>query len=151
VNFEVKVGFTGTQEGMTDEQKVFFKSLMREYQPTEFHHGDCIGSDTEAHDIVWDLITLEGMNCKIVVHPPEDESKRAFAGDQEIAVVVLPPKPYINRNHDIVNATDILVATPRQFTEVVRSGTWATIRYARKSRGGKVMIVRPDGVIKGRR
>ena len=44
----------------------------------------------------------------------------------------LPPKDYLDRNHDIVDQTDLLIATPKENTEVLRSGTWATIRYAKK-------------------
>ena len=45
-------------------------------------------------------------------------------------------------------ATDTLVAAPKEDEEVVRSGTWATVRYARKA-GRVVLVVRPDGTIVG--
>ena len=36
------------------------------------------------------------------------------------------------RNKDIVNSCDILIACPENDKEVIRSGTWSTIRYAKK-------------------
>jgi hypothetical protein len=55
-----------------------------------------------------------------------------------------PEREYIARNHDIVDASAVLVATPRDWYEEQRSGTWATIRYARAQRKA-VIIVWPDG------
>src|SRR5258706_311318 len=56
--------------------------------------------------------------------------------------VMLPAKDYIARNHDIVDDTDILYACP-DGPEKVRSGTWATIRYALKQKK-KVVIFHPE-------
>jgi predicted Rossmann fold nucleotide-binding protein DprA/Smf involved in DNA uptake len=44
----------------------------------------------------------------------------------------------LERNHLIVAACDVLNAAPLQDEEILRSGTWATIRYARKA--GKTVI-----------
>ena len=38
----MKVGFTGTQDGMTDEQARAFHRVLRVYAGV-FHHGDCVG------------------------------------------------------------------------------------------------------------
>jgi len=43
-----------------------------------------------------------------------------------------------------VDETEWLWAIPGEFKEVLRSGTWSTIRYARK-KGKKVLIIWPDG------
>jgi hypothetical protein len=45
---------------------------------------------------------------------------------------VLPVKPPFERNEDIADMCDILIAAPKAATEVLRSGTWATIRHARR-------------------
>ena len=50
------VGFTGTRQGMTDDQKCALRKLLSEIArngsfPLLFHHGDCVGSDEEAHEI----------------------------------------------------------------------------------------------------
>lgn len=141
----IKIGFTGTQEGMTVKQlrgvgQVLLCHLLVEYLPVNFHHGDCIGADAQAHTLA------RALWFRVFIHPPTDESKRAFckANPERIA----PSKPYLDRNKDIVAETDVLIATPsQQVGEVIRgSGTWYTVRYARKL-GRQIYIVRPDGRI----
>ena len=55
---------------------------------------------------------------------------RAFC----IGTIVKEPQPYLQRNHNIVNECDMLVAFPSTSNEVLRSGTWSTIRYAKKAK-----------------
>jgi hypothetical protein len=49
-NRKVSFGFTGTRQGMTAEQKSVLRNLLGG-GAGEFHHGDCIGADSEGHDI----------------------------------------------------------------------------------------------------
>ena len=119
------VGFTGTQQGMNNHQRRRFRRLILELNPTEFHHGDCIGADEQAQAIVRELVP----QCRLVIHPPSDPSKRAFCKADE----VLPAKPYLKRNLDIVRRCSIMVATPYEVEEQLRSGTWSTVRYARRA------------------
>ena len=58
-------------------------------------------------------------------------------------VYMRKPKPYLERNKDIVDETGLLIATPKG-EEIVRSGTWSTIRYARKNHK-KIIIIMPNG------
>ena len=60
--------------------------------------------------------------------------------------VAVERKPYLDRNKDIVLETQTLVATPAETTEQLRSGTWSTVRYARKLKRPAVLIL-PDGTI----
>ena len=129
----MKIGFTGTREGMTEIQKNELYHKLVEYGATEFHHGDCVGADAEAHVIAYGL--------KIVIHPPEDDSLRAYCESD----FILDPLPHLKRNKAIVDQTDVLFATPKEMVEELRSGTWSTIRYANK-RGKKVEILYPSGV-----
>lgn len=39
---------------------------------------------------------------------------------------------YLDRNREMVDGADVLIAFPKTAEEETRSGTWATIRYARK-------------------
>lgn len=129
-------GFTGTQKGMTDAQKAKLAYELSIFRPREFHHGDCVGADSEAHDIVRRILP----DCKIVIHPPTDSKKRAYKkGD-----VILDPLPYLERNHRIVEMTRCLVACPAESNEVLRSGTWSTIRYAGRKNKTQYIIL-PDG------
>ncbi len=140
----MKIGFTGSREGMTDKQKEAFADLLRHSAVIkngieEFHHGDCIGSDADAHKIAQEYANA------VVIHPPANNAYRAFIGESEwVAPVILPPKDYLGRNHDIVAACDVLIATPKESHNVLRSGTWATIRYAEKIKK-KVIIIWPSG------
>lgn len=134
----MRVGFTGTRDGMTERQTTALGAWFADHAfgPTgehcEFHHGDCIGADDDAADLA------EFFACTVISHPPSDSSKRAFAQSN----IVLPCKPYIERNHDIVDACDVLIAAPKTLIEQLRSGTWATIRYARKT-NTPVVILEP--------
>jgi hypothetical protein len=137
----MKIGFTGTQIGLTLHQQGEVKRILVEVwskllpeETIEFHHGDCIGSDAQAGSIA----SLLG--CIIHVHPPIDARKRAYAKGN----VTYAPKEYIERNHNIVDLCNLLIATPRSKDEEIRSGTWATIRYARK-RNIPIILITPNG------
>jgi len=133
------LGFTETQKGMSDMQKEMIRRFLRSelWDVTEVHHGDCIGADADMHSLA------EEFDIYTVIHPPSNPSKRAFCkGDK-----VLTPRAYIRRNHDIVKACDVLIATPWEYEEVMRSGTWATIRNADRTRK-TFHIVFTDGSIK---
>ena len=121
----MKIGFTGTREGMSQHQKEQFVLKLQELGPTEFHHGDCIGADAEAHDIVREFFP----DVKIIVYPPVSNYHRAFKQGDETKI----PETYITRDYKIVDAVECLIGTPKTNNEVVRSGTWTTIRYARKT------------------
>jgi hypothetical protein len=119
------IGFTGTRKGMTARQK---RSLTRLLTCLNsgigvFHHGGAEGADTDAAKIakkVWG-------EDRIKVHKPKRKSA----------------KELLARNERIVNASLILIAAPRKLNEEVRSGTWHTIRYARKSKDKAVLILDP--------
>lgn len=130
------IGFTGTRKGMTHEQTKKVRKYFVQLHPFCLHHGDCIGADDEANSIA------RGLFNNSIIHPPVDPKYRAYCPSDKS----WEPKRYIVRNHDIVDESDILVATPKQKRETRRSGTWATIRYARKQEHIKaIYIIYPDG------
>ena len=129
----MRVGFTGTREGMTAPQRATLHKLLLEFEGGEFHHGDCLGADAEAHDIAAELYTT-------VIHPPLRATCRAFKSGN----VVLQKQDYLERNKDIVDNTALLIAAPKTLREEHRSGTWSTVRYARKN-DKQVIIIYPDG------
>ena len=126
----MRVGVTATQEGLTDRQRFLVRDQLIALNCTELHHGDCIGGDAEIHEIAWD------MGIAIVIHPPIKTNKRAFCRG---AILVHEPYDYLVRNRHIVDATEFLIGCPNTRKEKLRSGTWSTLRYARKM--GKPLIV----------
>jgi len=136
-NTGMKMGFTGTQDGMTDDQVALVVEIITKLtEMTEMHHGDCVGADEQFFTIV----RAQLPDVEIIGHIPEDESKRAFCDND----VEREPLPYLVRNRNIVAEADVLIATPNGPERMRGSGTWATIRYARKA-GIKLAIIWPDG------
>ena len=133
------LGFTGTQVGMTPEQKESVIFFLEGCSPKAVHHGDCIGADAEFHHLVLTCL----LEVSVHIHPPKVTAKRAFCLGGHYWH---PAKDYLVRNVDIVDQSDELLATPKEFKEEIRSGTWFTVRQARK-RGKAVNIIFPDGRI----
>lgn len=132
------VAFTGTQIGCTDAQVAALARTLVALGCGVLHHGDCIGADEVAHRVA------RAMGARIELHPPRNGSKRARC-EMLRGEVVRPEGEYLARNRAIVDAGEVLVACPREETgEELRSGTWATVRYARRL-GRPVLIIRPSG------
>jgi hypothetical protein len=138
----IRVGFTGTRFGMTKEQKLGVYELLVEmagrFRPLEAHHGMCDGADWQFH-----VMAQTGVGARMVGHPGPGE-----IGDARLKFdFVLPPATHMKRNKTIVLASDYMIATPREALEQLRSGTWATIRMARKA-NKPLAVVEPSGLIK---
>lgn len=99
------------------------------------NHGDCVGGD-ELLATYWAMI-----GGLLRAHDPDMDTLRAFVHSDER----MPPLPYLARNRAMVDRAQALVAAPAG-PEEQRSGTWSTIRYARRL-GRPVAIVMPDGVV----
>ena len=141
----MKVGFTGTRKGMNSKQILALQEVLEELAPEdnimmdEFHHGDCEGADEQADNIAWQYFN------HVVIHPPIDVKYRAYLGyepDYTGFYKILKPKEYLERNKDIVDAVDVLIFAPETKEEELRSGTWSTVRYARK-KGKRVIGLEP--------
>lgn len=133
----IRVGFTGTQRGITRVQTTRLELLLVQLIASDgglFRHGDCIGADEMAHR------AAKSIRYRVCIHPPEDPKKRAWCVGDEI----WPEKPYLTRNRDIVDNCDRMISLPGEATEQMRSGTWYTIRYARKM-NRMTYIIYPDG------
>lgn len=135
-----KIGFLGTRHGMSPSQQKALKELIDSKEFSEFHHGDCIGSDAQAHDILSEYKKMN-KDIKIVGHPPKSAKTRAFCKFD----IEMIPDSFHNRNRHIIDATDVFVATP-DISEKVKSGTWNAIRYARM-KNKKVYIIHKSGRI----
>ena len=129
-------GFTGTQRGLTRGQRASLVVVIGGLAGW-LHHGDCVGSDDEAHDIA------VAARLWVAIHPPRDARLRAGrTGD-----LVFPTEEYLVRNRIIVDMTRALIAAPAGMAEELRSGTWSTVRYARRCRR-PITLVMPDGSVR---
>jgi len=132
-----RIGFTGSQHGVSKEQRYALLHVLARFRLSGvkwMHNGDCLGADNIAANLWHEL------DGKVHLHPPSIDAKRAFID----AEFVETPRPYLDRNKDIVCSGDELVATPAEMFEQQRSGTWATVRFARKI-ARPITIVWPNG------
>jgi len=130
----MKIGITGARKGITSEQAEKFQYLFNLFHGYELHHGDCIGADSEAHDIA------VSMGSDIVIYPPAAPDLRAFKKSK----FMRKEEGYLKRDRNIVDNTQILIALPEFAYESFRSGTWYTVRYG-VTQHKPVVIVTPTG------
>jgi predicted Rossmann fold nucleotide-binding protein DprA/Smf involved in DNA uptake len=129
---------------MLESQKNSLKGLLEaavaiagESEKVILHHGDCKGADAEAHEIAL------AAGCEVIIHPPVKRAMRAYCqGAREN----LPFKDYLERDRCIVDSTIGIIAAPKSDKEERRSGTWYTVRYARKM-NKRVYILSRDKTI----
>lgn len=129
------IGFTGSRRLPTQLQRDWLRQELMDLQQhaEEFHHGDCIGADTVAHGIA------KSLGIPVHIHPPVVDAYRAFLTGYKM----YEPLPYLVRNQAIVRTCDVLYAMP-DGPERLRSGTWYTIRQARRM-DREVRIILPRG------
>lgn len=142
---EFVIGFTGTRNGMTSEQKEGVERLLTSYcckygdSNLVGLHGDCVGADADFDA----LCRRGGYAFPVECRPCTFENMRA----RTAAKVIAPPMPPMERNRWIVRDSNVILACPPNDTEIKSgSGTWATIRFAKKE-GKAVHIFFPNGSI----
>lgn len=150
----VILGFTGTRNKPTQQQWHQTNLFLFDNNINEAHHGACDGSDLMFHRCAINFAT------PIIVHPPIKEIYLAreclfmptpemiesdYPEWAEYDVTVLPAKGYLERDRDIVDACDHLLATP-EGPRKPHSGTWYTIDYA-LTHSKPVTVIWPDGKI----
>jgi len=138
------VGFTGTQGGMTEAQRKSLRTVLKELHSgelgeDEFHYGACVGADSQA------VLEAFDVGYVIVAYPANDVAmtKQGLIHEQAVAVASMPA---LRRNKMIVDNSDILIAAPKYMSESLRSGTWSTVRYARKQ-SKPIIYIWPDGKV----
>lgn len=134
------IGFTGSRKGLIQIQEIKLRNLLESYNymirdDVTIRHGDCIGADEKCHDIA------KHFGFEIIVHLPDISSMRAYTQETDIE-----PKPYIARNKDIVDNSNILIVCPNTIQEQLRSVTWSTYRYAKK-KGVTIVLILPTGEV----
>lgn len=132
------VSFTGTRNGMTDAQKSSFAEIISLLKPVCFIHGDCLGADHDAHN----LTKEHSPETKIAIRPCFYKNMRAYCkGDIEF-----PEKHPLDRNVDIVEDGELLIACPKKMTKEQTGGTWHTINFARMN-NLSLIVIWPDGTL----
>lgn len=126
----MNVGFTGTREGMSRRQ-----ASQLQYVLALFNHADlAIGRAAPrlhygTHESVGLLADEEAANMAAGLCY-ETVGHYARRGGELV------------RNREIVRCVSVLIAAPLTDKEELRSGTWATIRYARDKFIPVVMLAR---------
>lgn len=137
----MRLGFTGTEHGLTNEQRQSLVVAIRIFDGSidEAHHGCCKGADVDFHWIVrqtrpavpivgWRATTFRKQDPSVILNCDTRHD----------------PAPPLVRNRSIVISSDHLIACPREYKEIQRSGVWATVRYAREAQR-PITIIYPDG------
>lgn len=143
INARMHIGLTGTRRGMTPRQLAAVTYLVRcwgTFPPDTrpiVHHGDCVGADEQFDKI-----------CHIervgrILHPSTAATRcHSEKLRPEGVLEVLEPDAPLARDRVIVERIGLLLAAPKLRKEELRSGTWATVRYAREE-GVPVLVLDP--------
>ena len=135
---EFIAGFTGTQRGMTSAQLEKVEAFLKERPPYFVIHGACIGADDEFDELAASLkIRRYAFPSDIKDKTVDPGILRSRTGS---SIVIAKPAPPLKRNKLIVDASNLLIACPGQNFEILRSGTWTTIRRCRETRKQLVLI-----------
>jgi predicted Rossmann fold nucleotide-binding protein DprA/Smf involved in DNA uptake len=141
------IGFTGTRFGLTPAQGAALADVVLRpacYYAERHLNGGCRGADREM------FAYLLGLDGVIEVLPGSVE-QAAWAEEQRASLlgrryIIHEVEPYLARDLKIALRCNRLIACPGTATEQLRSGTWATVRYARKA-GKPITLVLPDGQV----
>jgi hypothetical protein len=135
---------TGTLEGASQEQLdtlITLLSIRVEFEDEFYwHFGDAVGADEQAFNLVTGQYPF---TATTVAHPGLNlkGNQRAFCK----ATIIREPMENLARNARIAYCAHLgLFALPRTTSEVLRSGTWATVRTAGKLKR-PTFIIKPDG------
>jgi hypothetical protein len=147
----IVLAFTGTRRGLTPAQLAALRVVLAEirFHNSVVHNGAAEGADEEMLDLL-----AEGLAGRPTVHlwPCNRERQQwafewalAFSKALHPSARVHPTAPPLERNRRMVAAASVVVACP-DGPERLRSGTWSTVRAARR-RGREVVLVWPDGSV----
>lgn len=127
----MKVGFTGTRKGMSGLQ-----ASQLQYVLALFYHADkAVNRKPELH-----FGRHESVELKADKEAAALASSLGYATEPHYAM----RGEELDRNREIIAEVSVLIAAPETDVEEQRSGTWATVRYARKKGIPVVMLSRGD-------
>lgn len=145
------LAFTGTRRGMTPEQHAALPSVLA-CLPELVLHGGAKGADAQFHAfLALKYAALGQRPMPIEVYPGETVrwTHWNYSSQSGELFKVHKSAPPLDRDKAIARRCDHLLACP-DGPERARSGTWATVRYARAA-GKPVTIVMPDGTVQEER
>jgi hypothetical protein len=145
------IGFTGTREGLTNQQLGWLVTLLEEQAAaarngvvTQIHHGACEGADLAVHKACLD------MEIPVHVWPPTNPKHTAPQCLQPHPLVTVHHfMPYLVRDREIVRTTAGLIVLPKHDAKPDRmawGGTWYTEDFAERM-NKPVIICYPKGVV----
>ncbi len=119
------VCFTGTRKGMTGYQMQQAAELLQQAEPNRVCHGCAIGADRQFHHLApVGIRDLFPCNAEQLAWARQNVT----SGD-----VIHPVEAPLDRNRRMVDRSVLIIAAPQTLVEEQRSGTWSTVRYARRA------------------
>jgi len=159
------VFFTGTREGMTNEQREAVREILFARDVFSAHHGMCVGADHQFHEIVFGMrAPIEGGGVRpLVVGWPGDVPRDLTVLGKVTCDTVKVKRPPLLRNKEMAahaayfeklrrekgsGGEVVCVACPLEHEPPAngRGGTWHAIRQFR-SAGIAVLVVLPNGSV----
>lgn len=138
----MKIGFSGTRQGMTNDQVLHVHMLLGDLRyagASQVTHGMCQGADQQFHDMA------KALGYFTIGVPGVMDDGQPYMRAKVECDMVMPEKPFLIRNLQIVREADLMLVTPKEMGERFKgSGVWASIRYTRKA-GKPLVILYPDG------
>lgn len=134
------IGITASRHGLSDNQHRALTTFLHRARiagAARFHHGCCAGGDEIG------AVIAHNLGYRVIGHPPvktEWKSMLACGVSDELR----EPKDYLPRDRAIVDGIGALIGLPNR-PEVWRgSGTWYTIKEARRLNKPRLVVL-PNG------
>jgi hypothetical protein len=135
------VAFTGTSDKeLANDHAELVESVIRNHEIRLLYASVVTGAqhgiDTLAG--IYSYLYAPGHDVLVIPAAPHNESMVEFAQEHHFEIIRMERisggngPNYLARNDKLVELADRLIAFPKTSKEVLRSGTWATIRRARK-------------------
>lgn len=136
------LGFTGTHRVPLPEaqQRALVAYLIKDL-PTTVLHGGAPGSDEMFHDLLAELAP----ETIVEIYPGSADRYRYWHRRHPLGLHY--SQPPLVRDKLIARRCDRLLGCPAQVEEIIRSGTWATVRYARAAHK-PITLILPDGSVR---
>lgn len=134
------LGFVGTADSLTLAQADTVRRLFAVFKPRQIHHGDCLGSDVDVHNLA------RQTTARIVAHPPLGHARRAHLA----AHLVLRPAGYVSRLRTIVACCEVLLVAMPSHGSQLRKGMVDLVARG-VAPGASFIVITNDGLHSTRR